>query len=604
MSRGSLPVCVAILVLLSSVGFAADPFPPGALPGTQIGGGLPFGYECSGALWHAGLDKLFTVHDNGTVSYMNADGTGVHNWSLPGDLEGICVADPGSDFIYVGVERPDSIKEFSVTTGSVTRTFDLTTWMTGPDNLGLEALTFVPDAGDPEGGLFYAGLQNDGKIYSFRLPLVSHPSSTTVTHVSTITPAAGRTDISGLHYDVDHQVLYAVFDTANRLRAMRADGTFLAEWELPGSNQEGVTVAGSHLYIAEDYNNGGQIVDYSPFAVVTEPGKMTWDGTDPADWTSAHWIPGYVTPNPGESMVVNSGTVTVSSDLATAPGAAASLDIAGGPAGGTVNIGSAGKLLVTDDVNLGAGGILDVNGVLVADEINVTGGLLTNNGVGLIGSARLTVLGGVVNATHPITVAESLAIGSEPVISVSIAPFSIKGDDLLNNPVRELTLQGGEVTIDSGGSAIDMPGTDIIVVDDTVLDLGAATSATFDELVFGAGSVLTIESDGPVSLFLRGLSGSGELDGTYSKVTVTGLLSPGDTGRVLTVVGDAPADAVADYAVMLDALGFTVAPENVAMACLDGDSYPVSSAVPEPATLGLVVLGSVVLARRRRHACR
>ena len=202
--KGSLRVFAVLgLVLLSSAVFAADPFPPGALPGTLIGGGLPAGYECSGALWHTGLDKLFTVHDGGTVSYMNANGSGVNNWIIGGDLEGISVADPSSDFIYVGVEHPDSIREFNITTGAVSRTFDLTTWMTGASNSGLEALTFVPDAGDPEGGLFYAGLQSDGKIYSFRLPIKSSASSTTVTHVSTITPVAGRTDISGLHYDVD-----------------------------------------------------------------------------------------------------------------------------------------------------------------------------------------------------------------------------------------------------------------------------------------------------------------------------------------------------------------------------------------------------------------
>ena len=601
MSRSCLLACVSILALSGSVGFAADPFPPDALPGAQIGGGLPFGYECSGAAWHTGLEKLFTIHDGGTVSSLNADGTGVHNWSLPGDLEGICVADPGSDFIYVGVENPDSIREFNVTTGSVTRTFDLTTWMTGPDNLGLEALTFVPDAGDPEGGLFYAGLQSEGKIYSFRLPLVSNPSSTTVTHVSTIAPASGRSDISGLHYDVDGRVLYTIYDSANRLRATKTDGTFLAEWQLPGSNQEGVTLAAGHLYIAEDYLNSGQIVDYSPFPALSDSGIMTWDGTDGADWAGAHWTPGHVTPNPGKPMAVNSGTVIVSTDLTTAPGPAASLDIASGPAGATVNIASTGKLLVTDDVNLGAGGTLDVSGVLVAGEINVTGGLLTNNGAGLIGSARLTVSGGVVSATHPITVTESLTIGSEPVITVSGAPLGIRGDDLLDNPVRELTLQGGEVTIHSGGSAIDMPETDLIVVDDTLLDLGNATSATFDELVFGTGRILAIESDSPTSVFFRGISGSGELDGTFLRLIVTGFLSPGDTGRVLTIVGNTPEGAVADYIAMLDALGFTMDTENVAMACLDGDSYPVSSPVPEPATLGLLVLGSMVLTRRRQR---
>ena len=178
--------------------------------------------------------------------------------------------------VYVGVEHPDSIREFNITTGAVSRTFDLTPWMTGePNNNGLEALTFVPDAGDPEGGLFYAGLQRDGKIYSFRLPVKTSASSTTVTPVSTITPVVDRTDISGLHYDVDKKVLYAVFDGSDKLRAMKADGTFLGEWELPRDNQEGVTMAGNHLYIAEDYGSSGNIVDYSPFVAIPEPGTLS-----------------------------------------------------------------------------------------------------------------------------------------------------------------------------------------------------------------------------------------------------------------------------------------------------------------------------------------
>ena len=275
MLRSSLLVCVSVLVLSSSVGFAADAFPAGALPGTPRGANVPSSYECSGAVWHTGLGQLFTVDDGGRVSKMNADGTSVETWNLPGDLEGVCVADPGSDFIYVGVENADSIKEFNITTGLATRTFDLTTWMTGADNSGLEALTFVPDAGNPEGGLFYAGLQADGKIYSFQLPIVSSSSSTTVTPISTITPVAGRTDISGMHYDVDNDVLYAVFDGTDRLRAMQADGTFLVEWELPGNNQEGVTLASDHLYIAEDDPAGDHVMDYSPFTPVPEPATLT-----------------------------------------------------------------------------------------------------------------------------------------------------------------------------------------------------------------------------------------------------------------------------------------------------------------------------------------
>jgi hypothetical protein len=253
----------------------ADPFPAEALPGTELGGGLPEGYEPSGAVWHTGLSKLLLVSDGGLVSMMNPDGTSVNNWSVAGDLEAISVTDPSSPFVYVGVEKPDSILELNINTGIVTRTFDLTPWMSGPANRGLEALTFLPDPGDPEGGLFYAGLQDDGKIYSFRLSISSSTTATTVTHLETITPVPGRTDLSGLHYDSNNEVLYAIFDDSDLLRAMQADGTFLEEWDLAGNDQEGVALLGDTLFIAEDV--GGEVWRYSPFPILLRPPSADFD---------------------------------------------------------------------------------------------------------------------------------------------------------------------------------------------------------------------------------------------------------------------------------------------------------------------------------------
>ena len=193
-------LAAGVLNISAGLAMAAESFPAEALPGTEIGGGLPGGYEPSGVVWHPGISKLLAVSDGGLVSAMNADGTSVDNWNVSGDLEAISVTDPNSPFVYVGVEHPDSIVELNIDTDIVTRTFDLTPWMSGPSSRGLEALTFVPDPAGPEGGLFYAGLQEDGKIYSFRLPISSSSTVTTVTHLATITPVSGRTDLSGLHY--------------------------------------------------------------------------------------------------------------------------------------------------------------------------------------------------------------------------------------------------------------------------------------------------------------------------------------------------------------------------------------------------------------------
>ena len=262
---------VAVATIASGI-VAADPFPTAALPGTSLNQSIP-NYEPSDLVWHSRLRRLFAVSDgSATISSrvfsIADDGTGLAFWPVTGDLEGICVADPASDFLYVGTEQPNQIKEFRISTGFVTRTFDLNPWMSGASGQGLEALTFVPDPGNAEGGTFYAGLQNDGSIYRFSLPILTSATSTAVSLLGSFNPVAGRSDLSGLDYDRAAGALYAIYDGPNLMRAMTTAGTFLKEWTLPGSSQEGIALRGSSLFIAED---SGDIVLYAPFQPVPEP---------------------------------------------------------------------------------------------------------------------------------------------------------------------------------------------------------------------------------------------------------------------------------------------------------------------------------------------
>ena len=226
-------------------------FPASVLPGTTIGN-LPSQYETSGLTWHDGLQKLFAVSDEGIVSMMNADGSDIVNWNVPGDLEALTVADHTSNYIYIGVENPDSILEFDVSTGQVTRTFDLTDWMNGADNRGLEALAFVPDATHPEGGLFYAGLQSDGRIYQFALPIVSSSSSTAVTFVQSMAIEGGSTDLAGLAYDPSSGLLLAMFDSLDQLHVVDRDGQLRSRWNVPGVGQEAVILVDGQFYVGDD----------------------------------------------------------------------------------------------------------------------------------------------------------------------------------------------------------------------------------------------------------------------------------------------------------------------------------------------------------------
>jgi len=244
-----------LVTLRSGSVWAVEPF-PGDLPGVNIGGNLPAGTEPSGIVWHPRLHRYLIVSDNGFLYEMDTNGVLTDSDYAGGDLEGICIADSESDFVYLGIETPvgtpEEVREFNFVTDTLTgRIFVLTEMDNTVVNKGLEALEFVPGA-DPEGiesGLFYAGLQQNGYIFRFRLP-IAHPSNP-VQYISTIMP--GRSDIAGMHYHFGNSTLYVVFDGANVIRSMTKDGSMITEWELPGNEQEGITIVNNiDLVITED----------------------------------------------------------------------------------------------------------------------------------------------------------------------------------------------------------------------------------------------------------------------------------------------------------------------------------------------------------------
>lgn len=57
--------------------------------------------EPSGIIWHSRLERLLVVGDAGELMKMKTDGSVETTWLVGGDLEGVTVADPDSNYVYI-----------------------------------------------------------------------------------------------------------------------------------------------------------------------------------------------------------------------------------------------------------------------------------------------------------------------------------------------------------------------------------------------------------------------------------------------------------------------------------------------------------------------
>lgn len=223
---------------------------------------LSTGGEPSGVIWHAGLQRLFVVHDNGTLVTTTEDGTEAESRSLlvPGrpdlwDFEGITVADPSDpqQRFYVAVERgAPAIVEYSFLTmgepGYQPRVFDISIDDINalPQNDRIEGIAFIPPkngATSSFSGRFYLGVQGNGCVYGVQLP----PTGTNVTYLNNgealfCTYGGANQD---LFFDACHDVLYQLFNFApGHLVQTTRSGMPLNNFTIGGTNnsKEGISV--------------------------------------------------------------------------------------------------------------------------------------------------------------------------------------------------------------------------------------------------------------------------------------------------------------------------------------------------------------------------
>lgn len=231
--------------------------------------------------------KLYRLLSNGTSWVPDATngwsaGKLMHYLSGTGapDSEGVTQAALTDAGMYVATERDNNNNQVSrlailrVDTSSsaseltATNEWNLTADLpvVGP-NLGLEAITFIPDAAlvaggfvdeathaayspasypDHNGGLFFVGVEGNGNVYGYAL----NHANNTFTRVATF--SSGQTGIMDLSYDRENNYLWGYCDntcgnksTIFRLNAgaFQIARVYGPPVSLPASNNEGITFA-------------------------------------------------------------------------------------------------------------------------------------------------------------------------------------------------------------------------------------------------------------------------------------------------------------------------------------------------------------------------
>ena len=218
--------------------------------------------EPSGICWHNSRETLFLVGDEGDICEIKTDGTLVKQKHVrDADFEGV-THDPATGLLYAVIEEEEMVLEIHPETFDILREFSIPRDFNGKTLMkaggqGIEAITFVPDAEHPEGGVFYAAnqaftLDNEqdiSAIFEIELPLRSKKGDPQI--LGYFTP--GIIDLSGLHYDLKTDRLLVVSDATNIILEYSRKHELLSAQAFPGDNQEGVAVdPDGFIYIAQD----------------------------------------------------------------------------------------------------------------------------------------------------------------------------------------------------------------------------------------------------------------------------------------------------------------------------------------------------------------
>lgn len=218
--------------------------------------------KLSGIVFYPPRETLFAVIDNGRIIEIKTDGTLIQKKEIrkKADFEGITYS-PITEMLYVAIEGVEVILEVNPETLEAGREIPIGRIFEGnillsPEGNGIEGITFVPGGDDAMKGSFYLVNQSkklDGDdpsiVFEVEINYTASESQARILRYFSV----GITDLSGIHYVPASRHLLIISDANNLLLEVSLTEQVLKTYEIPGKNQEGITIDGAgFLYVAQD----------------------------------------------------------------------------------------------------------------------------------------------------------------------------------------------------------------------------------------------------------------------------------------------------------------------------------------------------------------
>ena len=214
--------------------------------------------EPSGVAFHPGSGHLFVVGDEGTLAELDGDGRRIDARPVHGNLEDVAVHGPSGNLILLSEKSGELILYDPVARQEKKRwKMDAAAVLgeePGDKNQGFEGIAFRAEKGKRGGGIFYLAHQRTpAMLVAIQCDPAAPGGSLGAEAVIARWSLEPHEDLTAVTYVPSIDRILVLSDKSDRLLVLTANGSIESEVEVPGEQQEGLTVDGKgDVWVADD----------------------------------------------------------------------------------------------------------------------------------------------------------------------------------------------------------------------------------------------------------------------------------------------------------------------------------------------------------------